>query len=177
MTMHDQPAVIVLARKKRFSDPQQVVLVLLVQRPRGIDTSMDKKAQTVIESEPKRTKPCNMLRREFPYTGGIIAPKRHVTAIPDPILSIQLVVNSCQRERLVIAQETDRVCAQPRLKIHDVVNHAAAITTPVDVVAYEDKFHRPSVCFVLTFAYQTGQGMQGAMNITNGIDPFHNRAR
>src|SRR5262245_46105344 len=122
MTMHDQPAVIVLVRKERFSDPQEVVLVLLVQRSRGIHSSVDIKSQTIIESEPKRTKPCNMLHRKFPRTGSIIAQERHVSAIQDPFLSIQLVVNSRQRECLVVAQEADHVCTQSRLEVHDVIN-------------------------------------------------------
>src|SRR6516165_3232374 len=117
-----------------------------------------------------------MLHRKFLRTGSIIAQERHVSAIQDPILSIQLVVNSGQCKCLVIAHEADHVCTQPRLEIHDVINYATAISAPVDVVVNEDEPHRPSVCFALTFGYETTQGTQRAVNIANGIDPLHTLA-
>jgi hypothetical protein len=55
--MNDEPPEILVAGKKRFSDPEEVTRALLIEGTIGMCTSMNKEPLTIIVGEMQRTDP------------------------------------------------------------------------------------------------------------------------
>lgn len=60
--VNDQAGVIALIRKERLPDPDQVMVVLRIERPVRIDAGVDEEAPAVIIAEWQRTQPVDVWR-------------------------------------------------------------------------------------------------------------------
>src|SRR5580704_7502034 len=76
VAVHDQAAVVAAMRQERFSDPQQVEVVLRVEWRRGIDAGMDEKAPAIVVTQGKRAQPIDMSARQLARLRDAVALER-----------------------------------------------------------------------------------------------------
>jgi hypothetical protein len=67
--MNDQSTVVLFGEKKRLSDPEQVVFILLIERTIRVNASMHEKALAVIEKQREPSKPIEVVPRDFGGAG------------------------------------------------------------------------------------------------------------
>src|SRR5580692_3235890 len=118
MTMNDQTTVVAAVAQKRHSDPQHLLLVLLVERLTRIDAGMNKKTPTVIEEQSERTHPIKMGARQIADVLHAVALQCLCSAIAQPRFQLRRAIEQRQRPRLVISFERDYLFGQIRLQTH-----------------------------------------------------------
>src|SRR5581483_10871031 len=82
--VHNQAAVVPAVGKKRLTNPDQVALLLRVQRQLRIDARMNEKPAAVVVAQRQRTKPTEHRLRQVLGARHTVTAQRGVAALAQP---------------------------------------------------------------------------------------------
>src|SRR5262249_11560210 len=139
VAMNDQAAVVARVRKKRLSDPNEIVVALGVERLLRIDAGVNEKTLTVVVAERKRAQPTDMRMWKVARVVDVVAPQCCRATLAQPDLRIPLAVDDFDCERLMISLQRDHAIRPPRLQVHQRLDDAATVRTAIDVIPEKHK--------------------------------------
>src|SRR5262249_796734 len=131
-------AMIAPVRQERLANPQDHILLLLLQRNAGPDASVNVEAHTVTERERKVLEPAEVLLRNGICMVDPIAVEGFLTSVPQPRQFV-LMLRSVDQHVLVIAAQADDPVGCTELRFDQKARNVAASPAPVNVVANEHK--------------------------------------
>src|SRR5580704_1238843 len=175
MAVHDQTAVVAAMGQERLPDPQQVEVVLRLERRAGIDAGMDEKAPAVVIAQGQRAQPIEVGARQLARLRDTIAFERRQAALRQPQPHRAAAVDGRERHRFVVSHQRHDALAMTRFQIDQTIDDAARLRSAIDVVADKYECRRPAAGVHFATQQEAAQLVQTAVNIADGIGERHDR--
>ena len=174
MAVNNKPAVVAIVRQKGLAHPAKILAVLLIKRPQGIYTGMDKQTSAIVMPIEERVKPSNMMRRQVGGRLYAITTKSFIAAVTKPDFVLSSIMRG-QRKFFMIASEADCQIGLLGLQIDQKFDDATTVGAAINIVSKKNKLGGLffSVSVQLTSFYQVLQLVQAAMDVADGVSPLH----